>query len=166
LVGVAATFGKLWHTRACKTAADFAAAFKNDDITTVLFSDIHKLLGGCNSILTKDLIEQLHNMEDRPYANDWRGPDDTERPRALNDQALSDFLRPYNIRSKTIWPDGPRTPDKKSGKGYYRRDFDSVWASHAVTPSQPNNSNSLRPEKHVKSPGTSPAQVDEMEFGQ
>jgi hypothetical protein len=58
---------------------------------------------------------------------------------------MATLLKPFRIKSRTIWPSGHH--DGKSKKGYMRAQFESAWGrycSQEVTPSPGSNIKRLR----------------------
>jgi hypothetical protein len=86
---------------------------------------------------SKVLVGELLGLDDGPW-HDWRGPNDDRAPRKLTQGALSQLLRPFGIRPKTIWPPR-RTHGDKSSKGYLRADVEAAWHRYcgAGTPAHP-----------------------------
>jgi Protein of unknown function (DUF3631) len=72
-------------------------------------------------LATKDLLEKLHGLEERPWGVWGRA----RKP--MTDKALGDRLRPYGVRSRTIRV-GTSTP-----KGYYLRAFGDAFARYLPT---------------------------------
>ena len=92
-----------------------------------------------------ELIPTLARLEDSPWS-EWTGLDDTAGPHVLTQGDIGRLLRPFNIRSKTIWPP-QRRQGTKSESGYYRRQFEAAWASYcqpSATPPQQANSDTCR----------------------
>ena len=69
-------------------------------------------------LATKDLLEKLHGLEERPWGAWGRAR------KSMTDKALGDRLRPYGVRSRTIRI-GTSTP-----KGYYLRSFQDAFARY------------------------------------
>jgi Protein of unknown function (DUF3631) len=85
------------------------------------------------------LIEELLGLEDDQW-NDWRGLNNDQQPRKLTQGELARMLKPFKIRSRTVWP-AQRRPGVKSKRGYYRSQFEEAWrafcapdASHSSAP--------------------------------
>ena len=74
-------------------------------------------------LATKDLLEKLHGLEERP----WGAWGRARKP--MTDKALGDRLRPYGVRSRTIRV-GTSTP-----KGYYLARSETL--SHAISLHRP-----------------------------
>ena len=83
------------------------------------------------------LIPALAGLEDSPWG-EWTGLDGTAGPHMLTQGDIGRLLRPFAIRSKTLWPPG-RCPGTKSESGYSRQQFEAAWASYcqpSATPPQ------------------------------
>jgi len=59
----------------------------------------------------------------------WTGLDGTAGPDMLTQGDIDRLLRPFAIRSKTLWPPG-RRPGRKSESGYSRQQSEAAWASY------------------------------------
>jgi putative DNA primase/helicase len=77
-------------------------------------------------LATKDLLEKLHGLEERP----WGAWGRAKKP--MTDKALGDRLRPYGVRSRTIRI-GTSTP-----KGYYLSAFRDAFARYLAASSLSN----------------------------
>jgi hypothetical protein len=53
------------------------------------------------------------------------------------------LLRPFAIRSKTLWPPG-RRPGTKSESGYSRQQFEAAWASYCEPSATPPQASKFR----------------------
>jgi hypothetical protein len=72
-------------------------------------------------LTTKMLLEQLLAIEERP----WGAWGRAKKP--MTDTHLAGQLRPYGIRSGTVW-----ITDKASAKGYYLRSFKDAFARYLL----------------------------------
>jgi hypothetical protein len=81
-------------------------------------------------ISSADLVVAMHALDSLWL--DWRGPKDDRPPHKLNQSELARLLRPFNIRTRSIWPARRRRSDKhlKSQKGYWRADFETAWRAY------------------------------------
>ena len=73
-----------------------------------------------------------------PAWGEWTGLDGTAGPHMLTQGDIGRLLRPFAIRSKTLWPPG-RRPGTKSESGYSRQQFEAAWTSYyepSATPPQ------------------------------
>jgi hypothetical protein len=74
-----------------------------------------------------ELIPAPAGLEDSPWG-EWTGLDGTAVPHMLTQGDIGRLLRPFAIRSKTLWPPG-RRQGKQSACGYSRQQFEAAWAS-------------------------------------
>jgi hypothetical protein len=58
-----------------------------------------------------ELIPALAGLEDSLWG-EWTGVDGTATPHVLSQGAIGRLLRPFGIRSKTVWPPGRRQHTK------------------------------------------------------
>ena len=86
---------------------------------------------GMDRITRDRLIEGLAELEDSFWA-EWRGKDDNGSPHKLTGPELAQLLRPFHIRSRTIWPQ-QRRPGNKSARGYLRTQFEEAWVRYCPT---------------------------------
>jgi hypothetical protein len=77
-------------------------------------------------------------IEQNPFWDRWRGPNDKGAPHALTPGELSGLLSRFDITVKTIWP-LRRQPGDRSVDGYYLSQFESVWAEHCSEDHSPHN---------------------------
>ena len=61
----------------------------------------------------------------------------------LTQGEIGRLLRPFAIRSKTLWPPG-RRPRTKSESGYSRQQFEPAWASHCELSATPPQASKIR----------------------
>lgn len=123
LVMVADAAGGHWPQRA-RTAAIAASA--NDDKSSVgvqLLGDL-RIVFGLNDKLTTEQI--LHELSDLAEAQ-WRYFH--HNGGALNARDLSNYLRPYGVRSVDVWVDG------RCAKGYVADDLRDAWERY-LSPSE------------------------------
>ena len=83
-------------------------------------------------------VGELAGLEDGFWA-EWRGKDDNGSPHKLTGPELAQLLRPFHIRSRTVWPQ-QRRPGNKSTRGYFRAQFQEAWVRYcpiADTAAQP-----------------------------
>jgi hypothetical protein len=72
----------------------------------------------------------------KPGGGEWTGLDGTAGPHMLTQGDIGRLLRPFAIRSKTLWPPG-RRPGTKSESGYSRQQFEAAWASYCEPSATP-----------------------------
>ncbi len=89
---------------------------------------------------TEDVLQHLHQIDERPWA-EWR------RGSPMTATQLAAMLKPFGVKPITI-----RFPDTGPAKGYHRASFDDAFSrylgSSKVTPLQPNDF------KGLNGPGT------------
>jgi len=125
----------LGHGEDARAAAlELCANRPDEDPGVVLLTDIRTVFTvlGVDRITSATLVEALLKLDDGLWT-EWRGVND-DRPARTE---LARLLRPFEIRPKTVWPIR-RRPSDKSARGYYKWQFESVWASYcqADTPTQ------------------------------
>jgi putative DNA primase/helicase len=158
LFAIAKIAGGDWPERC---AAAFIKLTSRDDldaqgIGTMLLADIQQIFAGkwppppegvsplpVERVFSKDLIEKLAEMKERPWLEICRGKPITARWLARN---LADF----GIHSGNIW-DGEK---QEQAKGYERAHFDDVFARYI--PETPEGGNlSVQPSNTEVKPGNS-----------
>jgi putative DNA primase/helicase len=80
-------------------------------------------------LATRDLLEKLHALEERP----WSAWGRARKP--MTGKALGDPLRPYGVRSGTIRIDAMGV--STTAKGYYLSAFDDAFARYLPCPPPP-----------------------------
>ena len=101
-------------------------------------------------LATKDLLEKLHGLEERP----WGAWGRARKP--MTDKALGDRLRPYGVRSRTIRV-GTLTP-----KGYHLHAFQDAFARYMPTSSFPKRHTATNAAKQGKSEDFDPPQISNL----
>ena len=84
----------------------------------------------------------LAGLEDSPWG-EWTRLDGTAGPHMLTQGDIGRLLRPFAIRSKTLWPPG-RRPGTKSESGYSRQQFEAAWASYCEPSATPPQASKFR----------------------
>lgn len=89
--------------------------------TATLFFDIFMVLmtSDRDRIFSRDLVHSLSEIKERPWAEMRKG-------KPLTEMALAGLLRPYGIRSRTIWI------GEESAKGYLTQDFTEAVRRYAL----------------------------------
>jgi putative DNA primase/helicase len=127
LFAVAAVAGGDWPARAQRAARALADAAGAQSAFEETLAVIKALLGECDEIGSKDIVEHLAKIEDGPWA-EW-GRD--RKP--ITQNALARLLKPHRVRPTDIGPVDARR------KGYRRTDlqplFEAYLKSTADTPS-------------------------------
>jgi hypothetical protein len=107
----------------------------------ILLADIRTIFNqtGVDRITSVDLIVALHEIEESGWS-EYRGVSDDQQPRKLSAGEMARLLKPFGIRPKSVWPMAvKRRKGSSSRKGYYRWQFEQVWARYcepAGTPAQ------------------------------
>jgi hypothetical protein len=101
-------------------------------------------------LATKDLLEKLHVLEERP----WSAWGRARKP--MTDKALGDRLRPYGVRSRTIRV-GTSTP-----KGYYMRALQDAFARYLPASFPPNRHTATNAENQGESEDFDPPQISNL----
>jgi hypothetical protein len=101
-------------------------------------------------LATKDLLEKLHGLEERP----WGAWGRARKP--MTDKALGDRLRPYGVRSRTIRV-GTLTP-----KGYHLHAFQDAFARYMPTSSFPKRHTATNAAKQGESEDFDPPQISNL----
>ena len=140
LLAVADVAGGDWRERARRAGVALVDAseqgFGEGNVDVLLLSDIRDIFADAfprdgvtdrkgpgrpddgPRLATKDLLEKLHVLEERP----WSAWGRARRP--MTDKALGDRLRPYGVRSRTIRV-GTSTP-----KGYHLSAFEDAFVRY------------------------------------
>ena len=136
----------LGHGEAARSAAVRLSANRPDeDPGVVLLADIRTVFQarGVDRIASSALVEALTGLDDGLW-HEWRGPNDDRSPRNLTRGELSQLLRPFCIRPKTIWQARRRFGDRSS-RGYLRSQFEAAWRCYCppIDPTQPRKTKEL-----------------------
>jgi hypothetical protein len=95
------------------------------------------MYGAARLSTKRELIPALAGLEDSLWS-EWAGLDDTATPHMLTQGDIGRLLRPFRIRSKTIWPPR-RNAVTKSESGYYHSQFEVASASYCQPTSTPSH---------------------------
>jgi hypothetical protein len=136
-------FGYGETARAAAVVLSSDRQYENQHVT--LLTDIRTVFDRLkrDRLRTKaELIPVLAGLEDSLWG-EWTGPDGTATPHMLSQGDIGRLLRPFGIRSKTVWPPG-RRQDTKSDAGYYRPQFEAAWASYCEPSATPPQANEVR----------------------
>lgn len=129
----------LGHADDARTAAiNLSAGRPDEDPCVVLLANIRTVFEttAVDRIGSGSLVAALLELDDGIWADDWRGPYDDRPPHKLNQSELARLLRPFNIRTKTIWP-AQRRPADKSYRGYLRSHFEAAWQAYCPSADTP-----------------------------
>jgi hypothetical protein len=133
-------FGFDEAARAAAVALGSDRQYENQHIT--LLTDIRTAFNRYDKdrLRTKaELIPALAGLEDSPWG-EWTGLDG---PHMLTQGDIGRLLRPFAIRSKTLWPPG-RRPGMKSESGYSRQQFEAAWVSYCEPSATPPQASKIR----------------------
>lgn len=122
LLAIADLAGGDWPERARRAALDLSTGEEREDdsVTARLIHDIASVFGakGVDSFKTSDLLEELHQIEESPWG-DWYG-------KPLTVYALSRLLKPYRIKTMSVYADG------KTVRGYKLDQFADAFGQVGV----------------------------------
>ena len=115
---------------------------EDDGIGSMILGDIKEIFKtrGVDKIFSQDIVNDLINLDDRPWV-EWR------RGNPITKNSVARLLKPYKIKTKTI------RFGAETGKGYTLKSFEDVFSRYLpadppfqnVTTSQLNGSNALSP---------------------
>ena len=144
LLSIADASGPVW-AKAAREAAVALSKNQDEDLSVMLLTDIRDLFNRrptvdrLNSVV---LVTELNDLPDAPWS-EWRGLLDDQTPRRFTQGQLARVLSPFGIRPRTIWPPRRGTAGK-SAKGYFKKDFEAVWAAYCAEDGTPAQSNNIR----------------------
>lgn len=139
--------GGSWPSRARSAAIAMAGSVEDQDISIELLHDIYTVFdaGALTFITSKQLVEQLVEMDDRPWV-EWR------LGKPITPRAIADRLKTFGII--------PKPNATGSARGYYRDRFEDAWTRYsALKPSNRPEPNEYGPESHISKRHGAP-QVD------
>jgi hypothetical protein len=138
LLSIADSFGYGEPARAAAVA--LSADRPDEDPGEVLLTDIRTVfqVEGADRIASATLVKELIGLDDGQWG-EWRGLNDDGPPRKLTQPQLAQLLRPFGIKSRTIWPLG-RQPGDKSSRGYLRSQFEAAWHAYCPQADTPSSS--------------------------
>lgn len=122
LVAIAEAAGGAWPSiaREAAVAVHEAEAEQSDDSTELLLlRHLRELFGGTDRLATSDIIADLRDRDDGPWARIFDSSFDDDGLKAA--QALAALLRPYRIESRQL-----RIGPGRS-RGYTRESFADAW---------------------------------------
>jgi hypothetical protein len=143
LLAIADDLGYGEAARAAAVAFGSDRQYENPNITLLI--DIRTVfdLYRADRLSTKrELIPALVELEDSLWS-EWTGLDGTAMPHTLTEGDIGRLLRPFAIRSKTLWPPGRRL-GTKSESGYSRQQFEAAWASYCEPSATPPHTSKVR----------------------
>jgi hypothetical protein len=127
LLAIADLAGGDWPELAREAAlalSDGRASANEDSDRLLLLADIRDVYDRLarDHVLTVELITELAEVEESPWAEWWDERED--KPKKGAAMNLARELRPFGIRSTTVRTDSGRA------KGYKRDDFEDAWARY------------------------------------
>jgi hypothetical protein len=123
LLALAEHIGGEWPGRARAAAEGFSAGGDSADDApdqVRLLEDVCNAFGGEPAIFTKTLLEKLNEGDESPWGARRRGE-------GLDARGLSQMLRPFGIKSKTVRVSGETPP---TSRGYRVDQFADAFARH------------------------------------
>lgn len=116
LLALADLAGGEWPKLAREAALQTNAGMPDSTIIGSLLIDIlvEFVERNVNRIFSRDLVESLNRLRERPWAELRKGKD-------IDSLWLARQLRPYGVRPKAMWI------GEAAAKGYEKGDFEEVW---------------------------------------
>lgn len=123
LLVVADFAGSDWPERAREAAKAMVGESKDNtpSLGVRLLADLRVVFGEADVVPTETILEQLHNIEESPWA-DLRG-------KPLDARGLSTLLRQYGIKPGNVY-----VRERTSPKGYKRADLVDAWNRYVSAP--------------------------------
>lgn len=125
LLAIADAAGGPWPewAREAARALEQVPDGEDADIRVQLLADLKALFDerAADMLPTETILDALHGMEDRPWA-EW------SRGNPMTAQALAKLLRPFGVRPGQK-ATGPKNRREKA-RGYFREALDPVWARY------------------------------------
>jgi hypothetical protein len=130
LLAIANSFSASWGELARNAALALSVGMREEDVVAMLFHDTREIFDrlAIDRIASVALVDALNNLE-HGFWREWSGVNDDHQPRPLTPRDLAQLLRPFRIRSRTVWPLG-RTRNSRSSAGYYKTQFEPLWESY------------------------------------
>jgi putative DNA primase/helicase len=124
LLAIADAAGGDWPRRAREVAVELSGGRSEVDnsAAVLLLSDIRDVFDSMrrDRLLTKELLAELHGIEERPWSVWHRG-------KPMSDRGLARLLDGFGIKSKVERVDDR---DGTRGRGYKRAEFENVWSAY------------------------------------
>ena len=120
LFAIAALCGPSWVVGAKTAALAMASAGHQDDVSTMLLSDIRSIISEIDAdrLPSAELALMLAELQDRPWL-DW------PRYKGFSTNQLAILLRPFGIKPKPMWRIGRFK--KGTTRGYFFADFKQTF---------------------------------------
>jgi putative DNA primase/helicase len=138
LVAIADLIGGSWPEKARDAMVKIESAKEDDSARVMLLQDIQKVFAehDCKRLWTKNLVNKLVVMEDRPWS-EWK------RGKPLSGVSLARLLKPFGIKPIQLKEDG------QNKRGYELKQFEDDLARYTSYPHTPNPSATpLQPNNH------------------
>ena len=105
------------HARFAAITLSDAATRQDESDSARLLADIYEVFTGNGEqrLRTVDLIDELSRIEESPWG-DWQ-----ERGKPISAHALSKLLKPFQIKTMSVYADG------KTVRGYKLEQFGDAW---------------------------------------
>jgi hypothetical protein len=131
LLSIADNCSPEWGRKARAAAIELSQSRGDDeDAAVILLAGIREIWPSkADRMMSADLVEKLCDLA-TGFWSEWRGPSSDRVPHKLTMGQLALMLGLFGIKSKTLWPSGPRGPHVRSAKGYLRSQFVEAWASY------------------------------------
>jgi len=130
LIAIADSFDPEWGRIARLTAVHFAKDWREEDVPILLLKSIREVFDtlGIDRITGKALLEALCRLEDAGWS-EFTGVKGDRPPHKLRNSELRTMLRMFGIESRNVWA-MRGAPGDRSGRGYYRSDFEAAWRAY------------------------------------
>jgi hypothetical protein len=97
---------------------------------------------GIDRLTSSALVDCLLNLGDGDW-NEFRGPKEDRAVHKLTRSELAALLRPFHIKSRTIWP-ARRSPSDRSSRGYLKSQFEAAWRRYCSPSDTPTQSSKIK----------------------
>ena len=127
LLSIAEQLGGDWAQRGTEIAINLSAGKdEGDSVKEMLLGDLMDIFGSEDRMSTTKILEQLHEMEDRPWPEWYRG-------KAMSARGLARQLEGFDIGPTTI------RFGTDTAKGYMREDLQDAFNRYVLPLRTPNN---------------------------
>jgi hypothetical protein len=129
LISIADALG--WSERAREAMLIFSREFVDADVKIILLGDIRKIFDAqaVDRLSNIALVDALHDLDGAEW-QEFAGVRGDQQPHALRTSELSNMLRDFGIRPRTIWSRKRTAATKgtvKSARGYRVEQFAETW---------------------------------------
>jgi len=135
LLAIADLAGGGWPEEARKAALALSGEGEEEEARILLLGDLAAIFQakGTDRLSTADILEQLHEMEDRPWP-EWR------HGRPLSSRGLARLLQPFGIKPKKI------RLGEETLRGYILRDLQEVFSRYIPPQSGTSGTSQVNPQ--------------------